>query len=64
MDAVQYGMLLAMFMGGRGQDIPTVELLQLLSDSSLRQQEVDLTHGEHWSRHLLVNIQKATAPSF
>ena len=37
-----------------------VEFLQLLRDSSLYQQEVDLTHGVHWSRHLLANIQKTT----
>ena len=34
MDTAQCGKLLAMFAGGRGQDIATVEFLQLLRDSS------------------------------
>ena len=64
MDAAQYGLLLGHVCGGRGQDIPTVEFLQLLRGSSLHQQEVDLTHGVYWSRHLLRIFKKRLVPSF
>ena len=43
-----------------GQPSPSVQLLQLISASSKAQQQSDLEHHVHWSRHLLAYIRKVT----
>ena len=56
MDTAHYGMLTDLH-SQKGQTSPTVQLLQLLNESSRAQQQSDLEHHVHWSRHLLAYIQ-------
>ncbi len=59
MDAAQYCTLIVMH-SPEGQSPPSVQLLKLISASSRAQQQSDLEHHVHWSRHLLAHIRKVT----
>jgi hypothetical protein len=59
MDAAQYCMLTDLH-SLAGQSSPSLQLLQLISASSRAQQQSDMEHHMHWSRHLLAYIRKVT----
>jgi len=59
MDAAHYSMITDLN-SQKEQPSPSVQLLQLINASSRAQQQSDLEHHVHWSRHLLAYIQKVT----
>jgi hypothetical protein len=59
MDTAQYGMLTYLH-SQEGQPSPSMQVLQLISACSRAQQQSDLEHCVHWSRHLLEYILKVT----
>ncbi len=59
MDAAQNGILTDLH-SQEDQLSPSIQLLQLISASSRVQQQSDLEHRVHWSRHLLAHIRKVT----
>jgi len=60
MCSAQYGMLLELS-GVRNLELrPTIEVMEAICDSGLKQSRADMEYQVHWSRHLLACLKRIT----